>query len=136
MTFIPTNNQFREARLKLDLTQMQVDLKTKIPQTSISNIENGKHVGKPRYEPFGPSYRERLRKFYTANGLAFPIDGSTPVQVDKCVFISDLKEEFEKARFAKTNWLLRLPRRSKSTDHQAQLKHTGISDLRDAFAVS
>ncbi len=95
MPYLPTCKQFREARKILDITQMEVDGQTEIPQTAISQIENGKYVGKPRYKPYGPIYRERLRIFYTIREIAFPVDGSMPSRVDKRVFLSDLRKEFE-----------------------------------------
>lgn len=96
MTYIPTCKQFQESRRILGITQMAVARETGIPQTAISQIEKGKHVGKPRYNRYGLSHRERLRKFYTVREIAFPVDGSMPIRVDKRVSLSDLRKEYEK----------------------------------------
>lgn len=95
MPYMPNCKQFRETRKNLGITQMAVSRETEIPQTAICQIENGKHVGKPRYNRYGPDYRERLRIFYSIREIAFPVDGSTPFRVDNRVSFSDLRKQFK-----------------------------------------
>jgi hypothetical protein len=92
MTYMPTPEQFRGARSLTGLSQQRVSALTRIPQTAISLIENGLKAGRP-WSAFrsGPTHRQRLRQFYTQNGIIFPADGSNPVRCHIEYLLADLK---------------------------------------------